>query len=105
MNDWDYELLSYSAHIAKDFNTSIGKLIELSKHENYMVRWRVAENPNTPIDILIGLSKDKYAYVRVGLANNPNTPLEVLLNLSKDEEDIICYYAMKNRKNRLRLLK
>lgn len=57
-------------------------LTELSKDEEWIVRYYVAENPKTPVPILMELSTDKSSEVRSKVADNPNTPVSVLTELS-----------------------
>ena len=69
--------------VARNINTPIAVLIELSKDNNF-VKCAVAENINTPIAVLIELSKDDDHDVRRAVARNINTPIIVLIELSKD---------------------
>ena len=44
-----------------------------------------AKDPNTPIKILEELSKDSHYSIRCLVAKNPNTPVRILETLFKDE--------------------
>jgi hypothetical protein len=72
--------------IAKNPNTPVDTLVELSKDEDRRTRAAVAKNPNTPDDILVELSKDEEVDIKECVAKNPNTPVDILVELSKDKE-------------------
>src|SRR5574343_302580 len=93
-------------------NTTDQNLLkELSKDDNWKIRYNVASNPNCPKDIfdrlykddnrvvrayvsrkctekdiLEELSKDDAWNVRCGVAKNQNCPIHILEKLSKDED-------------------
>lgn len=52
--------------LARDANTSIDILTELSKDSSVLVRDTITENPNTPMEILLKLSKDQHKFVQLG---------------------------------------
>ena len=56
--------------VARNINTPIAVLTELSKDNDYDVRRAVARNINTPIAVLIELSKDNHYYVKRAVAEN-----------------------------------
>ncbi len=76
-------------------------LDELSKDENYYVRYEVAYNRNTTPETLDFLSKDEDCLVRCYVAENPNTTSETLKEMSKVETASYVKTAIKNRLNGL----
>ncbi len=74
-------------------------LDELSKDEDFYVRWDVAENPNTTSETLDYLSKDEYWYIRCGVANNTNTTSETLKQMAKVETNSYVKYYIKKHPN------
>ncbi len=71
-------------------------LVYFSKHENWWVRYKVAENPNTPVQTLEKLSEDEDSDVRYDVASNPNTPTHILEKLSGDEDGRVRNNATQN---------
>ena len=65
--------------IALNRNTPVETLVNLSRHEDWSVRWRVASNPSTPIETLAVLATDKYVAVRNMVYGNRNVTEEICL--------------------------
>ncbi len=78
---------SYEAKrdIAKNPETSVEILEELSKDSNIWVRNEVVNNPNTPPELLDAMAGVDYITDRV-IASNPNTPLQTLQELIHSED-------------------
>ena len=85
--------------VAVNSNTSPETLDYLSRDEDYNVRYRVARNLNTTSEILDYLSKDKYSSVRWGVADNSNTSPETLKQMSIAEDSYYVKYSIKNNPN------
>jgi len=81
--------LKQKFELAKNPNTPIHILEELSKDEDNWVRQYVAKNPNTPIQFLEELSKDEIWYIRYAIAGNPNASKEILISLLEDSNSKI----------------
>jgi hypothetical protein len=71
----DFELKTASSKnrkcIAEDSNTPVETLVQLSRDEEWGVRWRAAKNPNTPVEALVRLSRDEEWGISEGVADNP----------------------------------
>ena len=84
----------YGKEEKKDFYKQILKQDEispkvfyfLSKNNDFVVRYRVAENPSTPPEILTILARDKDRGMRWFVATNPSAPPEALAILARDKE-------------------
>ncbi len=88
--------------IARNIDTQPETLDELSKDENWEVRWQVARSHNTTSETLDYLSKDKDLNVRCEVAQNPNTTSETLKQMSIVENHYVEYgikYYIKNNPN------
>jgi hypothetical protein len=71
-------------------------LDELSRDEDWLVRFRVALNPNTTPEILDYLSKDEDWLVRICVAKNFNTTPETLDYLSRDKGSTVRWCVAQN---------
>lgn len=79
-------MINEKIELARNPNTSIEVLEQLSKDEYFRVRIEVAINNNTPSNVLVELSNDKDYRVRIEVAINTNTPIEVLEFLTNDKD-------------------
>ena len=74
-------------------------LDELSRDEDWMVRWRVAYNSNTSPETLDYLSRGQDFVVRYRVAENINTSPETLKQMSIDEDYLYVKHAIKANPN------
>jgi len=80
--------------LALDPKTSIAVLEKLSKDENWLIRWAIADNPNCSVSILEELSKDKRWGIRWCVSRNLNCPSWIILKNyleTKNKEDLELY--------------
>ena len=59
----------------------------------------IARNPNTPVETLVELSRNEDVYIRMRVADNPNTPVETLIELSRDNDNDVCTFVERNQKS------
>jgi hypothetical protein len=78
--------------------TKTSTLLELSHHEFWIIRKRVAENIHTPLKALQTLVYDPDYLVRLALAGNPNIDHESLEVLSKDTNFFVSQSAKRKLK-------
>lgn len=76
-----------------------------AKHQDAMVRRRVAENYNTPFEILVILVNDEHPEVRLGIANNPRATLSMLEVLIEDKSVDVRFGLAENPLLPVHLLK
>ena len=81
--------------VAKNKNTPIVTLKELSRDKVNLVRALVATNPNTPADILQKFFNDE-KIVRDGLSGNPSTPSKYLSILADDSDAMVRLRLVEN---------
>ncbi len=83
--------------LAKNPNTPIDILIELSKDESIITdhhpkmkqRGQAAQNPKLPETEMRRLFREGGRLVRAGLAVNPKVPMDILMTLSEDEDPVV----------------
>lgn len=68
----------------------------LARHNNPLVRRRVAEHKNSPPSLLLSLLQDENAEVRLAIANNQNATLNMLETLAKDESVDVRFGVAEN---------
>jgi hypothetical protein len=90
------ELNNYVINLAKSPDTSPEVLNELSRHEHWEIRTRVALNKNTSVETLIELSKEKNVMVISAVASNPKTPQSILKKFECCRSSDVRLWAMKN---------
>ena len=78
--------------------TKSSTLLELSYHEFWIVRRRVAGNLNTPLKAFQTLVHDPDYLVRLTLISNPNIDQESLRVLSKDTNFFVSQSAKRKLK-------
>ena len=79
-----YDLFFNEIQRARNFNTSVQELRELSNNPETSVRQKIASNPNTPKNALKELSNDLDEGVRENVAFHSNTSIIELHKLSND---------------------
>ncbi|MBO5142195.1 MAG: hypothetical protein J6C46_04240 [Clostridia bacterium] len=55
--------------LAKNLNTPLTILDELSKDKNWRIRYYVAKNPRTPLALRVKLGRDNHPVVRDAIEN------------------------------------
>jgi hypothetical protein len=82
---------------ARNPETSIERLIELSKSKDVLTRMGVSANPATPKSLLAKLALDKDWGVRMAVAKNPYTSRETRELLSRDDNREVLNELARNR--------
>ncbi|CAB4159404.1 hypothetical protein UFOVP699_140 [uncultured Caudovirales phage] len=62
---------------------------EKDEDSGTMINKKLARNPNTPVDILIDLSKHPFTIFRVAVAQNPSLPMEDLVRMLEDPNELV----------------
>ena len=73
--------------LARNRNTPVDVLRELSKPGRASVRMDLAENPNTPEDILQDFANSTSAVMRCRVARNPKAPRTILIKIFENEKN------------------
>lgn len=85
----DYTVLSRIASNEISLPKTLEMLARLKgSNENNIVS-KVARNPNTPVEVLVELSNHKSWVVRAGVAAQEKTPTDILKKLMSDSEAIV----------------
>ena len=82
--------------LADNKNTPQYMLIDLARHVDAGIRFRVGRNAMIPEATMRELARDKYASVREGVAGNESAPMDVLAALAQDESVVVRRVATAN---------
>jgi len=83
-----HKTIAEELSLARDPNTPVDVLRELSKNINWLVRLHVVKNPSTPIDVLRALAQDDDDMVRRQVALNPKSSSEILITIFEYEKSL-----------------
>ena len=95
--DWEVRY-----RVARNCNTTVKTLIELSEDDSMAVRCGVATHPKTPFKVLTKLASDPICWVRMALLENRNLPIDILTKLSTDRNIDVLEHAKKELQRRIR---
>ena len=93
----EIEIIKEKCDLARDENTSVDLLRELSKEEDKNIRSLVAANKNSPEDVLNAFLSD-INHVQEFLAMNANCPELTLRSLAKSNNGMIRNLVAANLK-------
>ncbi|MBB5642761.1 hypothetical protein [Cryobacterium roopkundense] len=82
--------------LADNKNTPQYMLIELARHVDSGIRFRIGRNATLPEATMRELARDRYASVREGVAGNESAPTDVLTALAQDRSSVVRRVATAN---------